>query len=254
MMINVEGLSAGYEKKVVINNVAFEADAGDVIGIVGPNGCGKTTLLRALMGMIKVYGGAVKVTGKDVLKMNRHDIAKRIAFVPQMMTPVDGFTVEDMVLMGRIPHIKRFSFESDKDYRMAKWAIEELKIENLADIPVTELSGGEFQRVAVARALAQNPKIMLLDEPISHLDLRFQLRILRLLRRLRENRCIIATYHDLNMAARFCRKIVLLNKGEMVAFGRPDDVLTHENLKMVYRVNVNVRKNPKTGKLRIQLP
>lgn len=253
-MISVESLSAGYENKVVVKNISFEAEIGDFIGIVGPNGCGKTTLLRALLGLIKTYEGTVKIRGKNVLKMRKGDLAKKISFVPQLMEPVEGFTVEDIVMLGRIPHVGRFAFETGKDYRIADDAIEQLKIEKLKDVPVTELSGGEFQRVAIARALAQNPQLMLLDEPISHLDLRFQLRIMRLLRRIRENKCIIATFHDLNMASRFCRKVLLLNKGEMVAFGWPKDILTHENLKQVYRVNVNVRKNPKTGKLRIQLP
>jgi len=253
-VISVESLSAGYENKVVVKNISFEAEIGDFIGIVGPNGCGKTTLLRALLGLIKTYEGTVKIRGKNVLKMRKGDLAKKISFVPQLMEPVEGFTVEDIVMLGRIPHVGRFAFETGKDYRIADDAIEQLKIEKLKDVPVTELSGGEFQRVAIARALAQNPQLMLLDEPISHLDLRFQLRIMRLLRRIRENKCIIATFHDLNMASRFCRKVLLLNKGEMVAFGWPKDILTHENLKQVYRVNVNVRKNPKTGKLRIQLP
>ena len=253
-MISIESLTAGYEKKEVIKGISFEAGMGDFVGIVGPNGCGKTTMLRAILGLIKVYDGSVKVRGTNVLKMNRGELAKRIAFVPQLMKPIDGFTVEDTVLLGRTPHIKRFAFESDKDYRITNRALERLKIEQLKDIPATDLSGGEFQRVAIARALAQNPKIMLLDEPISHLDLRFQLRILRLLKKLRENRIIIATFHNLTMAARFCRKVILLNKGEMAAFGRPKEVLTFDNLKKVYRVNIDVRKNPKTGKLRIQLP
>ena len=253
-MISVEQLTAGYGKKEIIKNITFEAEAGDFIGIVGPNGCGKTTMLKSLLGLIDVFDGSVKVRGKNVLKMKRGDLAKRVAFVPQLMTPIDGFTVEDTVLLGRTPHIKRFAFENDRDYRIANNAIEQLKIESLKDIPVTNLSGGEFQRVAIARALAQNPKIMLLDEPISHLDLRFQLRILRLLRRLRENRVIIATFHNLTMAARFCRKVILLKNGEIIDFGRPKEVFNPDNLKKAYRVNINVRKNPKTGKLRIQLP
>lgn len=253
-MISIESLKAGYEKKEIIRNISFEAEIGDFVGIVGPNGCGKTTLLKALMGLIKVYDGAVKIRGKNILKMRRNDIARRISFVPQLMQPVDGFSVEDTVLLGRIPYINRFGFESGRDYRIVDRTIEQLRIEELKDIPVTNLSGGEFQRVAIARALAQDSRIMLLDEPISHLDLRFQLRILRLLRRLREDRCIIATFHDLTLAARFCRKVLLLKNGEAVAFGRPKDVLTHEVLRNVYRVNVDVRKNPKTGKLRIQLP
>lgn len=250
-MLKIESLDAGYENNVVIKNVSFDADIGDFIGIVGPNGCGKTTLLRAIAGIINISNGQVKIRGKDIRSMGRRDVAKRIAFVPQLMVPTAGFTVEDTVLLGRTPYIERFAFEGEKDHRVAKHAIEELKVEELTDKPVTNLSGGEFQRVAIARALAQEPKIMLLDEPTSHLDFRFQLKVLRMLRRLREDKLIIATFHDLTIAARFSRKLVLLNRGEVVAFGRPDTVLTNDNLRLAYKIKLEVRKNPKTGKLRV---
>jgi len=250
-MLKVEALDAGYDSNVVIKNASFDADIGDFIGIIGPNGCGKTTLLRAIAGLINISNGQVKIRGKDVRRINRKELAKRIAFVPQLMVPTAGFTVEETVLLGRTPYIGRFAFETDKDYRVAEKAAEELKVEHLIDTPVTSLSGGEFQRVAIARALAQEPKILLLDEPTSHLDFKFQIKVLRMLRRLREDKLIIATFHDLNIAARFSRKLMLINKGEIVAFGRSDAVLTTENLKIAYRVNLEVRKNPKTGKLRV---
>jgi iron complex transport system ATP-binding protein len=250
-MLKVEALDAGYENNVVIKGMSFDADIGDLIGVIGPNGCGKTTLLRSIGGLIDASKGSVKIRGKDLKRIGRRDIAKRIAFVPQMMVPATGFTVEESVLLGRIPHISRFAFESDRDYRIADRAIEELKIENLVDKPVTNLSGGEFQRVAIARALAQEPKVLLLDEPTSHLDFRFQIKVLRMLRRMREDKLIIATFHDLNLAARFSRKLLLINRGEMIAFGRPDDVLTNDNLRRAYRMKLEVRRNPKTNKLRI---
>ena len=251
-LLKVESMDTGYGEKVVIRNINFDADLGDFIGIVGPNACGKTTLLRALAGIIQPMGGYVKIRGKDARSINRREIAKRVAFVPQLMEPTPGFTVEDTVLLGRTPYISRFAFESAKDYRIADRAIEELKVEGLTNKPVTSLSGGEFQRVAIARALAQETKVLLLDEPISHLDFKFQLKILRMLRKLREDHLIVATFHDLTLAARFCRKLLLLDgKGEVVAFGRADNVLTNDNLRQAFKLKLEVRRNPKTGKLRV---
>jgi len=250
-MLKIEAMDAGYEENVVIKNVSLDSDIGDFIGIIGPNGCGKTTLLRAIAGLINIFNGQVKIRGKDIRRINRRELAKRIAFVPQLMVPTAGFTVEETVLLGRTPYIGRFAFETDKDYRIAKKAAEELKVEHLIDTPVTSLSGGEFQRVAIARALAQESKILLLDEPTSHLDFRFSIKVLRMIRRLREEKLIIATFHDLNLAARFSRKLMLINKGEVVAYGKPDAVLTSDNLKQAFKMKLEVRKNPKTGKLRI---
>ena len=252
-LLVVQNLTCGYGPKTVLKDVSFDVEAGELLGIVGPNGSGKTTLLRAVAGLLETGPGAVFLKGKDIKSMKRRDIARLIAFVPQLMEPTPGFSVQDIVLLGRTPYLDRFAFEDEKDYRIAKWAIGELKVDELADRDIASLSGGEFQRVAIARALAQEPKIMLLDEPTSHLDLRFQIKILRILKSLRQNRTMIATFHDLNLAARFCRKIVLLKNGEIVEIGRPEEVLTNESIWDVYRVRMDVRKNPKTGKLRINL-
>jgi iron complex transport system ATP-binding protein len=183
--------------------------------------------------------------------MNRKDLSQKVAFIPQLMEPVPGFSVHDMVMMGRNPYLQRFNFETDEDYEIARWAIDELKIAALEHLPVTQLSGGEFQRVAVARALAQQPKLLLLDEPISHLDLRFQIRIMRLLRKIRKTRTIVATFHDLSLASKFCNKLLLIHKGEMVAFGYPDEVLTQENIWKAFRVKAQVKHDPRTKRARL---
>ena len=253
-LLKVEDLFCSYGGDPVLKGVSFSLELGDFLGIVGPNGSGKTTLLKAMCGILKPISGSIMIKSKYVSEMSRRDMAKETAFVAQLMEPTAGFSVTEMVLLGRTPYIDRFAFEDEKDYRIAKWAIGELKIEGLEDRDITSLSGGEFQRVAIARALAQEPRLLLLDEPTSHLDLRYQLKILRLLRRLRENRSIIATFHDLNQAARFCKKIVLLKKGEVIAAGHPEDVFTQDNIWNAYRVRMDIRKNPKTGKVRISLP
>jgi len=249
----VNGLICGYGKKMIINGISFEVKIGEFVGIVGPNGCGKTTMLRAIAGLIVKKNGEIHVYGRNIDQISRRELAREIAFVPQLMEPVEGFSVIDMVLLGRTPYLDRFEFESDDDYQVAKWAISELKMEALMEKEVSELSGGEFQRAAIARALAQEPKLMLLDEPISHLDIRQQINILKLLRKIRAQRTIVATFHDLNMAARFCQKLILMKKGEVVAAGWPDEVLTKENIWKAYRVKAEVRKNEKNKHARLIL-
>lgn len=244
--LSVSNLICGYRGKQILNGVSFEVKIGEFVGIVGANGSGKTTFLRAIAGLLSERSGEISIYGKGIDDFSRKDLAKEVAFVPQLMEPVAGFSVIDMVLLGRTPHLERFGFETEDDKNIANWAIEQLKIERLADKKVANLSGGEFQRVAIARALAQQPKLMLLDEPISHLDIRHQINILKLLRKIRSERAIVATFHDLNMAARFCQKLILIKKGEVVAAGWPDEVLTTENIWKAYRVKAEVKRNPKT--------
>ena len=253
-VLKVENLFCGYDpKKPVIKGISFSVYDGEFVGIVGPNGSGKTTLLRAIMGLLKIQHGSIIIARHRIEHLDRRELALRIAFVPQLMEPVEGFSVEDLVMLGRTPYMDRFSFESHDDEEAVKWAIEELKIGNLKDRPVTEISGGEFQRVAIARALAQEPRILLLDEPTSHLDIRYQVKICRLLRKLRAHRSMLATFHDLNLASRFCSRLVLLKNGELIAEGSPEEVVTPANIWKAYRIKVAVRKNPRTKKARYVL-
>ncbi len=251
--LGVSGLVCGYGEKTILQGISFEIKLGEFVGIVGANGCGKTTLLRALSGIIKIKSGEISVYGKNLKELSRRDIAREVALVPQLMEPVEGITVLDLVLLGRTPYLERFDFVNQDDVDIAKWAIGEVGIEEIADKKLSELSGGEFQRAVIARALAQEPHLMLLDEPISHLDIRYQMKILKILRKLRYQRTIVSTFHDLNMASRFCQRLILMKKGEIVAFGRPDEVLTKENIWKAYRVKAEVRKNPKTKHARMVL-
>lgn len=253
-VLRVENLVCGYDaKKPVIKGISFSVEAGQFVGVVGPNGSGKTTLLRAIVGLLKIQHGTIVIGQHRIEHLDRRELARRVAFVPQLMEPVEGFTVQDLVMLGRTPYFERFSFETADDYEAVRWAIEELKIEGLVDRPVTELSGGEFQRVAIARALAQEPKLLLLDEPVSHLDIRYQVKICRLLRKLRSHRSILATFHDLNLASRFCSRLILLKNGEVIGEGSPAEVVTPENIWKAYRIKVTVRKNPHTQKARYVL-
>ncbi|MFH1541476.1 MAG: ABC transporter ATP-binding protein [bacterium] len=253
-VLKVEKLICGYDpKKPVIKNVSFTVHDGDFVGIVGPNGSGKTTLLRSLIGLLKPFAGSIMVDNHKVENLDKKELARKISFVPQMMEPVEGFTVEDLVMLGRIPYLDRFKFESPDDEEAVKWAIEELCIEKLRDRQVSELSGGEFQRVAIARALAQEPRILLLDEPTSHLDIRFQVKISKLLKKLRKHRSIVATFHDLNLAAKFCSKLIIVKNGEIVAYGPPEEVVTPQNIWKAYRIKVAVQKNDKRKRARYVL-
>lgn len=250
-ILKLENLTCGYyAKKPVIKELNFEVEEGDFVGIVGPNGSGKTTLLRTIVGLMPKFNGQIILSNHKIENLDRRELARRVSFVPQMMEPVEGFTVEELILLGRTPYFNRFSFENEDDHDAVNWAIEELKIENLKGRPVSELSGGEFQRVAIARALAQEPRIMLLDEPTSHLDIRFQIALCKMLKKLKKHRSIIATFHDLNLAARFCNRLVLLKNGEMIAEGSPEKVVTPENIWKAYRIKVTVKQNTNTRKSR----
>ena len=251
--LKVSSLEAGYGEKLILRGLSFNVKIGEFVGIVGANGCGKTTLLRALSGILKIKNGEIEVYGKDAVRLPRRDIAREVALVPQLMEPVEGLTVMELVLLGRTPYLERFDFINGDDIDIAKWAIGEVGIEDISEKKLSELSGGEFQRAAIARALAQEPHLLLLDEPISHLDIRYQMKILKILRKLRYQRTIIATFHDLNLAARFCQRLILMKKGEIVAYGRPDEVLTKENIWKAYRIKAEVKKNLKTKNARLVL-
>jgi len=253
-VLKVHQLTCGYDaKKPVIKDVSFSVHDGEFIGIVGPNGSGKTTLLRAMAGLLKTGAGSILLGQRQIDALEQREVARKVSFVPQLMEPIDGFSVLEVVMLGRTPHFDRFSFESQKDLTAVEKAMVELKIEGLKDRPVRALSGGEFQRVMIARAMAQEPKALLLDEPTSHLDIRYQLKICRLLQRIRKHHAVVATFHDLNLASRFCSRLVLLKNGELIAEGRPDEVVTAENIWKAYRVKVSVRKNPHTQQARYVL-
>jgi iron complex transport system ATP-binding protein len=253
-ILKVEQLTCGYgPARPVLKEVSFSVEEGQFVGVVGPNGSGKTTLLRAIAGLLTIQTGSIMLSQHRIEHLDRREAARRVAFVPQLMEPVEGFSVEELVMLGRTPYFERFSFETEDDHAAVKWAIEELKIEGLSRRPVTELSGGEFQRVAIARALAQEPKLLLLDEPISHLDIRYQVKICKLLRKLRSHRSILATFHDLNIASRFCSRLILLKNGELIAEGSPSEVVTPDNIWKAYRIKVSVRSNPHTHKAKYVL-
>ncbi len=220
---------------------------GEIVGILGPNGSGKTTLLKCINHALRPRTGTVLVEGKSISDMSRREIATEMGVVPQNSGVNFPFTALEIVLMGRGPSLRRFQTEGEKDLEIARKAMEATDVIDFADRSMTELSGGEKQRVIIARALAQQPKILLLDEPTLHLDVNHQIEILELVKGLVKSQMLTAVIvsHDLNLAARYCDKLILLEKGKVIAAGSVQQVLTSENMAQVFRINAVVDYDPR---------
>ena len=237
-MLSVRGLSAGYADRIVLEDIDLDVEAGEVVGLVGPNGCGKTTLLRALTRVVPWRSGEVTLDGRPVGDMPARELAQRVAVVPQEPLLPAGFTALEVVLMGRTPYLSFFEHEGPRDYERAREALALTGASSLAERPVEELSGGERHNVVIARALAQDAPVLLLDEPTANLDLPNQIAIASLLQRLSHDDgvAVLAAVHDLTLAALYCDRIVLMAKGRIIAGGAPPDVLIHENIERAYGV------------------
>jgi iron complex transport system ATP-binding protein len=243
MRLEMRDVSFSYKNKPVLKDISLRVDEGELLGIVGPNGSGKTTLLKCI-NMILKPEGQVFLSDIDVKKMRQNEIAKVFGYVPQAIYHHSfPATVFDVVLLGRRPYLG-WSVSS-KDIKIVSEILSMLKLDELAMRNFNELSGGERQKVLIARALAQEPKILLLDEPTSNLDLKHQLEIMELVKRLAIERrlIVILVSHDLNLAARYCDRLVLLNSGRMYAVGKPHKVLTCENIRKIYGIEAEVSYN-----------
>ncbi|MFW6047269.1 MAG: ABC transporter ATP-binding protein, partial [Candidatus Woesearchaeota archaeon] len=221
---------------------------GEFLGIVGPNGSGKTTLIRSITKVLEPNQGKIRINGKKLADMDRSQISKIISVVPQDSFISFPFKTLDIVLMGRSPYKGRFDSMGDKDREIAEKYMRLTDTWQFRDKKVNQLSGGEIQRVSIARALVQNSKILLMDEPTSHLDLNYEFKVLSLIQDLKKNDLtIISVFHDLNLASRFCDRIIILKKGKIFANGEPKKVLSEENVSRVYGSDVVVKRNPRTG-------
>jgi len=255
LTIEARDIDASYGTGLAISQVSVALSEGEFVGLAGPNGSGKTTLLRALTGVLRPLRGRVLLDGRNLFELPARAVARSVAVVPQNAVFAFNYSALEFVLMGRYPHLGAFAFETDADDDIAISCLRLAGAEHLAHRPVTQLSGGEKQRVLIARALAQQPRLLLLDEPTAHLDMAHQHEIMRLVASLAAQARIgiLAALHDLNLAARHCERIVLMHRGRVAAQGPVSQVLTQENLRRVYGAHGTVIEDPSTGRPQVTL-
>ena len=247
--LTAQALTLAYDDRTVVDGLDLAVPDGRVTVIVGPNACGKSTLLRALGRLLTPRSGTVLLDGAELSRLPGRDIARTIGVLPQSPTPPDGITVADLVARGRQPHQKWWQQWSEADERAVGQALEHTGTADLADRPVDELSGGQRQRVWIAMALAQDTELLLLDEPTTYLDIAHQVEVLDLVRRLNHDRgrTVVAVLHDLNQAARYADHLIAMKAGRIVAQGRPADVVTAELVREVFGLTSVVVPDPVTG-------
>ncbi|MFO7898586.1 MAG: ABC transporter ATP-binding protein [Planctomycetota bacterium] len=252
--IETRNVTCGYGAEPVLRGVSLAVRRGEFLGILGPNGSGKTTLVRAVTGVLELAGGRVLIDATDVGELRPREIARRVACVMQdsAIAPAIGnlaFTVQEIVGMGRTPYLSRTGWSTERDRRAVVEAMGLAEVADLADRPITELSGGERQRAFIAMALAQECDTVMLDEPTNHLDIAHQVGILDLFARLNaEGKTVVGIFHDLNLAAEYCERVMLLEGGRVAEIGAPADVLTADVIRDIYGADVRVDRNPATGR------
>lgn len=254
-MLEAKGLAVGFGKKTIVRDISLEVSPGDWLGLIGPNGCGKTTLLKTLAGILRPIGGSVLWQGQNLSDRPADNLARLFAYLPQVPNQEVPYTVAEMIELGRAPYHRYFS-------KAEKGLVQEImrlfRLDDLADQPVTKISGGQFQRVILARTLAQTPKVLFLDEPTAHLDPGQGIEILLTIKELMDKKkrldglndvplAVVSAFHDLNLAWQFSNKLVLLDQGRVVKAGPSDEVLTEKNIQDAYGPHVRRRRDAETG-------
>ena len=250
MTLETRELKFDYDGKPVLDGVSFEVKEGEIFGILGPNGCGKSTMLKNLNKNLSPTDGCVILDGTDLAEIIKRDVARKIAVVPQTNEIHFAFTVREVVAMGRMPFQGMLSGENADDKKIVEYAIERTGLKDLADRHINTMSGGERQRVIIARAIAQTPKIILMDEPTLHLDISMQFDALNLVQELAKEKglTVVIVSHDLPMVARYCDRILMIHDHKIHALGTPEEILTNENMRTVFNVDADLIKDPKTGR------
>ena len=242
--IDIRKLRFSYGEREILKDVELSFKKGCFYSIIGPNGSGKSTFIKNISKLLAPHYNSVFIDGRDIRSLNNKSLAKVMAVIPQNTTIDYEFTVYDIVMMGRSPYKRRFQDYSRQDEEIAEKYMKLTNTWALKDKLITELSGGEVQRVTAARALSQETDIILLDEPTSHLDIQYQIEFLNIFKSLKSNKVIIAVLHDLNLASIFSDEIILIDRGKVKASGKPWEVLNQQNIKEVYNLSVAIYENP----------
>ncbi|UCD20067.1 MAG: heme ABC transporter ATP-binding protein [candidate division WOR-3 bacterium] len=243
-----KSISFSYDVNRVVEDVTLSLTESEFVGIIGPNGAGKSTMLRLMCGILKPAAGEIELFGAELSGQPQRKVAQRVAFVPQETHFALNFAVEEVVMTGRYPYQRPFAREKKEDFEAVNNAINVAAVDDLRKRPVNSLSSGERQRVVIARALAQSPQMLLLDEPTSHLDLHHQCAIMELLKKLNtRGLTVVVVHHDLNLASLYCQRLVLMHRGRVKATGTPHELIKQKILKEVYETEVLVMEHPDKG-------
>jgi iron complex transport system ATP-binding protein len=254
-ILNLNNIGFRYDQNWAVQGISLQLDAGEILGILGPNGSGKSTLLKIMDGLLLPQEGEILIRGKSLSDFSRSNLAQEVAMVAQESHFRFPFSTLEVVLMGRSPRLKRLQFEGKQDLDVALNSLKVTHASELAERSIHELSGGEKQRVLIARALAQEPKIILLDEPTSFLDLKYKREIFQLISTLSMDKGlgVVVVSHDIDLASQYCHRLMMLKEGSVYEVGEPEKIITESNIEAVYECPVLVDKNPSTGKPRISL-
>lgn len=246
--LRTEHLDFAYDQRSILNDISLDIEGGSFTGIIGPNGSGKTTMAKLLSKLLKSEKKSIYVNNEDISSIKVAELAREMALVPQSSSINYDLTVYEVVLLGRTPHLKRFQRESHSDHEIVKKALMDTDTYQFKDRLIHQLSGGERQRVIIAKALAQEPNILVLDEPVTYLDVHHQLQVMSLIKDLskQRNMTIVIILHDLNYALKYCDHVILLNEGKVFKYGDPHEVVTPEHIKAVYNIDVNIVSHPVT--------
>lgn len=241
-MYQVDQIDFSYGKEEVLKKVTFNIDKGSFVSVIGPNGSGKTTLLKNMCKLLDPGSGKIELEQMPLEGYKPKQLAQKVAVVHQGANSDFDFNVGEVVLMGRYPYLKRFQNENATDLDIAVKSMQQTQTYHLKDKTLLSISGGERQRVMIARALTQEPEVLLLDEPISHLDIKYQMEILKLCRDLNQsqNLTVFTTLHDINLASRFSKVIIMMKNGKVYKIGTPEEVITVQNIKAVYDIDVEI--------------